>query len=153
MVKNSEVQWKRLSMRVAVRQAIQLEFIKQLRMKDLSFENNQKEPHGIISEVTANVNKQKYGQEKFKVSRQYVSYWIAKVRNNEYQLTQVTPDYSKSSQSRRKFHEDEQRRIREKVFNGELKCGEVVTVYSDKEGQEISVSKSSVWRALKRKLL
>ena len=45
-------------MRVAVRQAIQLEFIKQLRMKDFSFENNQKEPHGIISEVTANVNKQ-----------------------------------------------------------------------------------------------
>jgi hypothetical protein len=152
MVKRAEIKFKQMARRVAARQAIQLEFLKLLREKDFSFDDTCKEPLGIQKIVTANINQIEYKGERFNVSRQYVSDWVARVRNNGYQLTQVVSDYSESSQNRRQFYEAEQRRIRDKVFNNELKCGEVLTVYSDKKEREVEVSKSSVWRILKRKL-
>jgi transposase len=153
MVQRSLIKFKRMSKRVAARQAIQLEFLKLLREHDFSFDDTQKEPLGIQKMVAKNVNKMKYGDGTFNVTRQYVSDWVARVRNNGYQLTQVTTDYSATSQNARRFFDGEQRRIRQKAFDGELKCDEVVTVFSDKKQREIGVSKSSVWRALKRKLL
>ena len=129
-----------------------MEYLRLLSEVNFTFNSNDKEPFGIQKKVKENVNRQRYGGELFEVSKQLVSDWAARCRNNNYEMTAVTADYSRSSQNSRKFFDAEQKRIRNRVLQQDLKCDEVVTVYSDKKQRLVTVSKSSVRRALKRKL-
>ena len=138
--------------KIATRQAIQIEYLRLLNEENFSFDPADKEPRGVQKAVRVNLNKMSYGGQRFKVTKQLVSDWAARCRNNKYELTSVQADYSRSSQNSRKFFDAEQKRIRDKVISDELSCGDVTTVWSDKKGRLVSVSKSYVRRALKRKL-
>ena len=81
----------------------------------------------------------------------WVLNWVARVRANNYQQTDVATDYSKSSQNAIKFNNTEQKQIRRHVLEDELKCSEVTTWYSSKEDAPVEVSKSTIRRILKRK--
>ena len=91
-----------------------------------------------------------HGRAKLKTNRQQVSDWVARVRKNNYRVTSVQQDYSKSSQNRRKLFDNEIQYIRQTVRKDELKCNELVSVFSDKKNRQVTVSASTVRRCLKR---
>jgi hypothetical protein len=98
------------------------------------------------------VNEQGYGPTRMKTNAQQVSDWVRRVRENKYEVTSCEQDYSKSSQNRRKFFEAEQKRIRDFIREEKLKCTEIASVYSDKEGNQINVSASTARRFMKMPL-
>ena len=132
------------------RRAIQYEFLRELHQSGFSFTDNDTEPRRIQARVLQAVNKIYHGRTKLKTNRQQVSDWVARVRKNNYRVTSVQQDYSNSSQNRRKIFENEQRYIRQTIREDELKCNEIVSVFSDKKNDEISVSESTVRRYLKK---
>lgn len=98
------------------------------------------------------VNEQGYGPTRMETNAQQVSDWVRRVRENNYEVTSCEQDYSKSSQNRRKFFEAEQKRIRDFIREEKLKCTEIASVYSDKEGDQINVSASTARRFMKMPL-
>ncbi len=141
----------RQSKLIVTRRAIQHEFLRLLVEADFSFNTDDAEPRGIQRRVMEAVNVQYYGRQKLKTNPQQVSEWVARVRQNEYQVTDVRQNYKTSSQNARKFFEAEQKRIREFIVEEKIKCTEIATVWSDKEQEQISVSRESARRILKRK--
>ena len=135
----------------ATRRAIQHEFLRLLKDAGFRFRKNEKEPRGVQAKVVESVNKIKHGRQYLKTNHVQVSNWAARVRQNKYQFTTTATDYSKTSQNRRKFFDAEQLRIRARVKAEKLKSTQVVTVWSDKEQEQVEVSASTVRRALKRK--
>ena len=83
------------------RRVIQHEFIKELTQAGFTFSQGEAEPRGIQGKVLRSVNEMYHGREKLKTNRQQVSDWVARVRKNNYRVTSVQQDYSKSSQNRR----------------------------------------------------
>ncbi len=146
-----EKQLRRRGKRVATRRAIQDEFLVQLASKGFKPGPNSKESWGIQLAVFKAVNKTRYSEGYLETSRETVRTWTDKVRKNGYKPTPLLSDYSGSSQNARKLSAADQRKIRAEVYKKELKCDEVVTIYSDEKQTHISVSKSTVRRILKRK--
>ena len=137
---------------IVIRRTIQHEFLRLLAEADFSFETGDDEPRGIQRRVMEAVNKQYYGRQKLKTNPQQVSDWVKRVRENNYQVTDVRQNYTKSSQNARRFFEAEQKRIREFVVEEKIKCTEIASVWSDRENKQIAVSRESARRILKRKL-
>ena len=75
---------------------------------------------------------------------------MARVRRNNYRVTAIKQDYSKSSQNRRKVFKDEQRLIRQQVRENDLKCGELKVIHSTTKNKRITLSQSTVRRYLKQ---
>ena len=134
----------------AVRRAIQHEYLRQLTDKGFTFGEDEKEPWGIQKSVMQTVSRQRFGRDRLTTNRTQVSEWVNRVRKNNYQVTSVQQDYTKSSQNRRKFHDGEIERIRNEIREKKLKCGELKAVYSDKKRKRVEVSESSVRRILKQ---
>ena len=134
----------------ATRRAIQHEFLHQLTKSGFTFSQNEKEPRGIQASVLKAVNEIYHGRSKLQTNRQQVSDWVARVRRNNYRVTAITQDYSKSSQNRRKVFKDEQRLIRQQVRDNDLKCGDLKAVHSTTLNRRITLSESTVRRYLKR---
>ena len=132
------------------RRAIQHEFIREMSQSGFTFTDNEIKPRGAQAKVLTVVNNMYHNRNKLKTNRQQVSDWVARVRNNNYRVTSVQQDYSKSSQNRRKLFDNEIQYIRQTVREDELKCNEVVSVFSDKKNKQVSVSASTVRRYLKR---
>ena len=132
------------------RRAIQHEFIKELTQAGFTFTQGEAEPRGIQAKVLRSVNEMYHGRQKLKTNRQQVSDWVARVRKNNYRVTSVQQDYTKSSQNRRKIFDNEMQYIRQTIREDELKSNELVSVFSDKKNHNISVSASTVRRCLKR---
>ena len=154
---------KRIQFRTAARleqtrTAIQYEFIRLLEEADFDFsiededEKRRSEPFGIQKKVMEAVNKKRFSRGTLHCNAQMVSQWSARCRRNQYMITEVRRDYSKSSQNRRKFHNDSIHRIRERVQQEELKCNEIQAVWSDEANQgaggRITISQSSVRRCI-----
>ena len=108
-----DLRYRMVSRQVATRRIIQHEFLRLLKAEGFSFEVNDKEPRGIQLHVLEAVNAEYYGRTKLKTNRQTVSEWVGRVRHNNDQVTSCEQDYSKSAQNRRKFHDNEQQRIRD----------------------------------------
>ena len=118
MPKRAQLQFRKLTKRVAKRQAIQQEYLRLLTEAEFDpTDPDAKEPRGIQKKVMENVNRMMYGQERLEVSKQLVSDWVARVRNNKHQMVATMTDYSSSSQNARKFFKTEQRRIRQQIFD------------------------------------
>ena len=132
------------------RRAIQHEFIKELTQAGFTFTQGEAEPRGIQGKMLRSVNEMYHGRQKLKTNRQQVSDWVARVRKNNYRVTSVQQDYTKSSQNRRKIFDNEMQYIRQTVREDELKCNQLVSVFSDKKNSNITVSSSTVRRCLKR---
>ena len=81
------------------RRAIQHEFIKELTQAGFNFQQRSAEPRGIQGKILRSVNQMYHGREKLKTNRQQISDWVARVRKNNYRVTSVQQDYSKSSQN------------------------------------------------------
>ena len=133
---------KKTNMMVMTRRTIQHEFLRLLNDEGFDFRRDNNEPYGIQSRVLRSVNAQYYGRTKMKTNRQTVSEWVGRVRDNNYQVTSCEQDYSKSSQNRRKFYDNEQQRIQDFIREEKLKCTEIASVYSDKKETQITVSAS-----------
>ena len=137
--------------RVATRRAIQDTFLMRLNQKNFSFRQGEPEPWGVQSEVLEVVNKMRYGDSLLVASRETVSRWCAKVRENDYKPSDLLSDYTGSAQNASKWSEAEQKQLRKKVLDEKLKSNEVDTLYSVKKNAQTSISESTVRRFLKRK--
>lgn len=137
-------------LRVAIRRAIQDEYLMRLAQASFSFEIGAKEPWGIQSAVLKAVNGMQYGDMTMQTTKETVSQWCAKVRNNRFQPTPLLSNYNSSSQNARKLTDEEQRKLRKKVRDEKLKCDEVVSIYSERKQKEVTLSRETVRRALKR---
>jgi hypothetical protein len=115
----------------ATRRAIQHEYLRLLAQEGFTFTVDEKEPRGIQARVVKAVNQQRHGNGYLSTNHSQVSDWVGRVRQNGYQVTGVTIDYSNSSQNARRFFNAEQRRIRQFVFDEKLKSTQVATVWSD----------------------
>ncbi len=137
--------------RVATRRAIQDTFLMRLNQNNFTFKQGDKEPWGVQTEVLEAVNKMRYGDSMLTASRETVSRWCAKVRENDYKPSHLLSDYTGSAQNANKWTIDEQKKLRKKVLDEKLKCNEVDMLYSAKHQSERSISASTVRRMLKRK--
>ena len=135
----------------AARQAIQVEFLRLLTEADFDFQPGSKEPRGIQARVVENVNKMRYGDETLSTNHRIVSRWVKRLRDNKWKMVPVKQDYSKSSQSSRKFFLPEQMRIRQMIKQNKMKATQVTVVWSDKENDFIPVSPSTARKYLKRR--
>ena len=135
----------------ATRRAIQHEFLRLLTQEGFTFTDNETEPRGLQARVVGTVNRQRHGDGYLQTNHSQVSDWVGRVRQNGYQVTGVSRDYSKSRQNARRFFDAEQKRVRQLIIDEKLKSTQVATVWSDKKGRQIPVSASSVRRCLKRK--
>jgi hypothetical protein len=149
---------RRRGKKVATRRAIQDEFLIKLAAVGFKGRPNEKEPWGIQSAVMVTVNRIRYGDGYLKASKETVRTWIAKMRNNSYKPTPLLSDYTGSAQNARRLSVEDQRLIRSMVVEKDLKCDEVVSIYSEtspwgkNHGEtQISISKSTVRRVLKQK--
>ena len=147
-----EVKWKPASELEMTRRTIQHEFLRQLTEAGFSFRQGDRELFGLQSKVRQAVNQQGFGPTRFNTNAQQVSDWCRRVRENNYQVTNCQQDYTSSSQNRRKFWEAEQKRIRDFIREGQLKCTEIASVYSDKMQTQVTVSKSTARRYMKSQL-
>ena len=145
-----DLRFRQTSRLETTRRSIQHEFIKELTDSGFTFTNNEVEPRGIQAKVLRSVNNMYHGRTKLKTNRQQVSDWVNRVRKNSYRVTSVKQDYSNSSQNRRKVFDHEIQSIRNRIRQKELKCNEVVSVFSDKKNKQVTVSASTIRRCLKR---
>ena len=102
------------------------------------------------------VNEQFYGPTRMKTNPQQVSNWVSRVRDNEYEVTTCEQDYKKSRENSRIFFKPEQKRIRDFIREGKLKCTDIASVWKDKRGdkggKQVQVSASSARRFMKAPL-
>ena len=86
------------------------------------------------------------------MSKQVVSLWAKRVRNNDWEMTNTSQDYSHNRENATKFGSDERRRIHEELMKPHKKCGDIIVVHSTKENKHIEISSSSVRRIAKSQL-
>ena len=130
---------------------VRKKFFEELKAGRFTSQPEQAVPRGVQKEIRELLQEMTHDGESLDISKQVVHLWAKRVKQNGWEITNTRQDYTSNIENATKFRTGENRRVREELQKPNMKCGQIVTVHSDKEHRQINISESSVRRIAKRK--